>query len=279
MDIKKIKKESNQIYLKYRKQIIPEFFFVGYVSLLAQYLQSGLFSFFVSLFLCTVGHGYVKCAMKLVDEDNILLNYHDSMIGIMEFARVAPAYLMRKAVILFLTIICGIPMTFYFKNNLTFLSLDWISSLGNAFIQTELLIPDFEIILMVITHVPILINLFFCIMIYMLLTALLTPVPYIMEQEEFSWNESLLCSIRLMKGKVLQFVRLYIYYLIRHIFYFIVAGLIILFVGKINEILMLFCMIVSLILYIDVFKGRFELAKYLFYKEIRGDRSERCFNN
>lgn len=31
MDIKKIKKESNQIYLKYRKQIIPEFFFVGYV--------------------------------------------------------------------------------------------------------------------------------------------------------------------------------------------------------------------------------------------------------
>lgn len=279
MDIKKIKKESNQIYLKYRKQIIPEFFFVGYVSLLAQYLQSGLFSFFVSLFLCTVGHGYVKCAMKLVDEDNVLLNYHDSMIGIMEFARVAPAYLMRKAVILFLTIICGIPMTFYFKNNLTFLSLDWISSLGNAFIQTELLIPDFEIILIVITHVPILINLFFCIMIYMLLTALLTPVPYIMEQEEFSWNESLLCSIRLMKGKVLQFVHLYIYYLIRHIFYFIVAGLIILFVGKINEILMLFCMIVSLILYIDVFKGRFELAKYLFYKEIRGDRNERCFNN
>lgn len=279
MDIKKIKKESNQIYLKYRKQIIPEFFFVGYVSLLAQYLQSGLFSFFVSLFLCTVGHGYVKCAMKLVDEDNVLLNYHDSMIGIMEFARVTPAYLMRKAVILFLTIICGIPMTFYFKNNLTFLSLDWISSLGNAFIQTELLIPDFEIILMVITHVPILINLFFCIMIYMLLTALLTPVPYIMEQEEFSWNESLLCSIRLMKGKVLQFVHLYIYYLIRHIFYFIVAGLIILFVGKINEILMLFCMIVSLILYIDVFKGRFELAKYLFYKEIRGDRNERCFNN
>lgn len=279
MDIKKIKKESNQIYLKYRKQIIPEFFFVGYVSLLAQYLQSGLFSFFVSLFLCTVGHGYVKCAMKLVDEDNVLLNYHDSMIGIMEFARVAPAYLMRKAVILFLTIICGIPMTFYIKNNLTFLSLDWISSLGNAFIQTELLIPDFEIILMVITHVPILINFFFCIMIYMLLTALLTPVPYIMEQEEFSWNESLLCSIRLMKGKVLQFVHLYIYYLIRHIFYFIVAGLIILFVGKINEILMLFCMIVSLILYIDVFKGRFELAKYLFYKEIRGDRSERCFNN
>ena len=64
MDIKKIKKESNLIYLKYRKQIIPEFFFVGYVSLLAQYLQSGLFSFFVSLFLCTVGQGYVKCAMK-----------------------------------------------------------------------------------------------------------------------------------------------------------------------------------------------------------------------
>lgn len=279
MDIKKIKKESHQIYLQYRKQIIPEFFFIGYVSLLAQYLQSGLFSFFVSLFLCPVGHGYVKCSMKLVDEEHAFIDYRDSMIGIIDFVRVAPAYLMRKAIILLLTIICGIPILFFLKNELPTLSLEWISSLGNAFIQTELLIPDFQMVLLIVTNVPILINLIICSIVYLLLTALLTPMPYIMEQEEFSWIESLSYSIRLMKGKIIQFIHLYIDYFIRHISYIFVAGMIIFIIGRISEILMLFCMIFSLIFYIDVFKGRFELAKYLFYKEIRGDINEKSFNN
>ena len=51
MDIHVIKQQSNQVYQKYKKQVIPEFFYVGYVGILAQYLRSGIFSFFVSLFL------------------------------------------------------------------------------------------------------------------------------------------------------------------------------------------------------------------------------------
>lgn len=91
MSIRGIKNKADGIYMKYRKQIIPEFFYVGYVGLLAQYLRSGLFSFFVSLFLCPIAHGYVKCAMKLVDDEHPLIDYHQSMIGIIEFPRVAPA--------------------------------------------------------------------------------------------------------------------------------------------------------------------------------------------
>ena len=134
-------------------------------------------------------------------------------------------------------------------------------------------------VLLIVTNVPILINLIICSIVYLLLTALLTPMPYIMEQEEFSWIESLSYSIRLMKGKIIQFIHLYIDYFIRHISYIFVAGMIIFIIGRISEILMLFCMIFSLIFYIDVFKGRFELAKYLFYKEIRGDINEKSLNN
>ena len=76
MNIRGIKQQANHIYLKYRQQIIPEFFYVGYVGLLAQYLQSGLFSFFVSLFLSPIAHGYVKCVMKLTDEDHARIDYH-----------------------------------------------------------------------------------------------------------------------------------------------------------------------------------------------------------
>lgn len=46
MDIHVIKQQSNQLYQKYKKQVIPEFFYVGYVGILAQYLRSGIFSFF-----------------------------------------------------------------------------------------------------------------------------------------------------------------------------------------------------------------------------------------
>lgn len=279
MDIKNIKRQSNQIYLKYRKQIIPEFFFIGYVSLLAQYLQSGLFSFFVSLFLCPIGHGYVKCSMKMVDEDNAIINYQDSMIGIIDFVRVAPAYLMRKAVILLATMICGLPILFYVKANVSSISLEWLSSLGNAFIQTEFLLPNFETSLHLFENIVILLDFTLCIVVYLFLNGLLAPVPYIMEQEEFSWSESLLYSIELMHGHMLSLFQLYLQYFLRYAFYGIAVGLIIMLVGRLNEILMLFCMVFSLIFYIEVFKGRVEIAKYLFYKEIRGDKNEESIDN
>lgn len=274
MDIKGIKIKANQIYLKYRKQIIPEFFYVGYVSLLAQYLRSGLFSFFVSLFLCPIGHGYVKCAMKLVDEEDVIIDYHESMVGIIHFARVAPAYLMRKAVILVVTLVTALPALISMRGLLPELPLEWFSSLGNAFIQTEFFMPNFQEILQYLGSWGIAVNALFSTFVYLILTALFMPVPYVMEIEEFSWSECISYSVKLMKGHMFSFFRLYVYYCLRHVFYWGLTGLILLVVGSINEILMLFCMVSSLFIYIDVFKGRFEIAKYLFYKEIRGNQNE-----
>lgn len=274
MDIRRIKQQANDIYLKYRQQIIPEFFYVGYVGLLAQYLQSGLFSFFVSLFLSPIAHGYVKCVMKLVDEENTRIDYHQSMIGIMEFPRVAPAYLMRKAIILFMTLIVALPILYSFSQFIPELSIEWLSSLGDAFIQTEFFVPDFQNMILVTGNSFIVIDFLACLFVYLGLTGLFMPVPYIMELEEFSWSECISYSIQLMKGNMFKLVQLYLGYLLRHVLYWSVTGLILLFIGKINEILMLFCMVTSLFFYIGVFKGRFEIAKYLFYKEIRGDNDE-----
>ena len=47
MNLKGIKNQSDEIYLKYKKQIIPEFFYVGYLGLLAQYIQKAFFSLLV----------------------------------------------------------------------------------------------------------------------------------------------------------------------------------------------------------------------------------------
>lgn len=274
MDIKGIKLTAHQIYKKYRKQIIPEFFYVGYISLLAQYLQSGLFSFFVSLFLCPIGHGYVKCSMKLVDEEDAVIDYHESMIGIIDFPRVAPAYLMRKAIILFVTLITALPLVFSMRELLPSLPLEWFSSLGNAFIQTEFFIPNFQEFLYYLKSAGTIINVMVSTFVYLFLTALFMPVPYVMEIEEFSWSECLSYSIKLMKGHIFHFFQLYFYYCLRHVLYWGLTGLILLIVGSMNEILMLFCMVLSLFIYIDVFKGRFEIAKYLFYQKIRGEQNE-----
>ncbi|MCD7839448.1 MAG: hypothetical protein LUG46_02325, partial [Erysipelotrichaceae bacterium] len=142
MDIKEINTKANEIYDQYKSQIIPEYFYVGYLSLLAQYLQSGLFSFFVSLFLCPVSHGYVKCAMKMVDEDDTIISYKESLVGIMKFPHVAPAYLLRKGIILLIILIIGIPTLISVGSAIPELSLEWFSILGDAFIQTEYLLPD-----------------------------------------------------------------------------------------------------------------------------------------
>ncbi|MCD7893052.1 MAG: hypothetical protein LUG60_05045 [Erysipelotrichaceae bacterium] len=125
MDIKHINEKADEIYLKYKSQIIPEYFYVGYLGLLAQYLQSGLFSFFVSLFLCPIGHGYVKCAMKLVDEDDTMISYKESMVGILKFPHVAPSYLLRKGIILFIVLLVGIPTLLSIRSVIPELSLEW----------------------------------------------------------------------------------------------------------------------------------------------------------
>ena len=253
MSIRGIKNKADGIYMKYRKQIIPEFFYVGYVGLLAQYLRSGLFSFFVSLFLCPIAHGYVKCAMKLVDDEHPLIDYHQSMIGIIEFPRVAPAYLMRKAIILFITLLCALPILLSVHSLIPEFSLEWISSLGNTLIQTEFFVPNFEEIHVLMSNSLLILNIIVCIFVYLFLTALFTPVPY--------------------------FLMLYVSYFIRHVIYWMITGLCMLVIGSLNEILTLFCMVTSLFLYIEIFKGRFEIAKYLFYQEIRGDHDERNRGN
>lgn len=275
MGIRGIKNRADQLYKQYRKQIIPEFFYVGYVGLLAQYLRSGLFSFFVSLFLCPIAHGYVKCSMKLVDEDNPFIDYHQSMIGVLEFPRVAPAYLMRKAIILLITLFAGLPTLLSIHSYMPELSLEWLSSLGNTLIQTEFFVPNFEEIYILMSNQLLILNIIICILIYLYLTALFMPVPYVMELEEFSWSECISYSIRLMKGHMFDFFRLYLSYFIRHAIYWLVTGFCMLIIGTLNEILTLFCMVTSLFLYIEIFKGRFEIAKYLFYQEIRGNRDER----
>ena len=277
MGVRGIKKEANRIYTKYRKQIIPEFFYVGYVGLLAQYLRSGLFSFFVSLFLSPIAHGYVKCSMKLVDDEKPHIDYHQSMIGILEFARVAPAYLMRKGIILLIIVIIALPTLLSVFASVPEFSMEWLSSLGNTLIQTEYFVPHFQELELIAHNGLLVVNVFICVLAYLFLTALFMPVPYVMELEEFSWIECLSYSVKLMKGNILQFFRLYIVYCIRHGVYWIVTGSVLMLVGSINEILMLFCMVTSLFFYIDVFKGRFEIAKYLFYKEIRGVEDEKRY--
>lgn len=279
MDIKEIRRKSNQIYSINRKQIIPHYFYVGYVSLLAQYLQSGLFSFFVSIFLCPIAHGYVKCSMKLVDQENPILDYHDSLIGIFEFSRVAPAYIMRKFVILSISFFISLPVIFSIHQIVPGFNIHWFSFLGSAFIQTEFFLPDFRMALSIMNNPILVIDLLCSIIVYLSLSTIYMPIPYVMELEEFSWIECIIYSVKLMKGHILSFFQLYMQFFIRHCVYWIITGFVLMFIGSINEFVSLFCLISSLFIYIELFKGRFEIAKYLFYKEIRSIDYERCEKN
>lgn len=186
MDIIEINAKANEIYEKYQSQIIPEYIYVGYLELLAQYLQSGLFSFFVSLFLFPISHGYVKCAMKLVDENDTIISYKESLVGILKFPQVAPAYLLRKGIILSIILFAGIPTLFSIRSIVPELSLEWFSMLGEAFIQTEYLIPNLVSSISLLENPVVLIDIIACVIIYLYLSALFMPVPYVMELEEFS---------------------------------------------------------------------------------------------
>lgn len=272
MDILEIKKKADELYKKNKEQMIPHFFFVGYISLLAQYLQSGFFSFFVSLFLCSMKHGYVKCAMKIVNDENAELTIDDSMIGIFEFTRVFPVYFIRKLLMIVIVGLSILPTILSFAPLFTW---EWISYAGNSLIQAELFIPNPQIILPLMQNMPLITNLILSSILYLLLNAFFSFMPYIMEEEEFSWNEALIKSLKMLKGRLWKMIYLYLSYAFRYIFYWFFVGMIAFVLGNVNEVLMLICLVTSLFVYIDVIKGRIEIAKYLLYKDlVKEDENE-----
>lgn len=274
MNTLEIKKKADKLYKKNKDQVVPHFFFVGYISILAQYLQSGLFSFFVAIFLCSMSHGYVKCAIKIVNEEKPELTTNDSMIGILEFTRVFSVYFIRKIIIVVIIGLSMLPSLLSFTYITPLFTLKWIAEAGNTLIQTELFIPNKEIILPLMQNTPLVVNALLSGTLYLLLNSLLSFMPYIMEEDEFSWSEALHKSFHIMKGRLMRMVHLYLSYGFRYLTYWLVTALIAIVIGSINEVLMLICLVFSLFFYIDVVKGRIEIAKYLLYKEfIREDEN------
>lgn len=273
MDVKAIKKEAEQLYKKKKETMIPEFFYIGYVSLLAQYLQSGLFSFFVSLFLCSIAHGYVACAMKSVEYPDEDITYKDSLIGVLEFIRVAPSYLARKFIILISSLLVVSPMFILHLIDIPEFSLEWVASLGNAFIQTELFIPSYESLSVFNNHqVTTLVFIILGIAVYLYLTSIYIFVPYVIEEDEYSFSEALQLSSMIMRGNLIEYIKLYLCFFPYHFLYWLITGLAILFISPLSEITSLICFVASLFIYIDLFKGKFEIAKYIFYKNIRKEK-------
>jgi hypothetical protein len=272
MDTKDIIKQANIIYNKNKEQILPHFFFVAYISLLAQYLKSGLFSFFVSIFLCSLSHGFIKISMRIVDEEKPIITLKDSLIGIVEFPRVFPIYFTRKLTILLIVILSILPTLLNFTYITPLLNLSFIANTGNNLIQTEFFIPDINIILSLMQRLPLLINTLLSSILYFLLTCLFSFMPYILEDEELSWLEAFKQSFVLMKGKMWMVIQLLLSYSPIYIIYWIITGMIYTFIGSINEIAMLICLVLSLFVYIHFIRGRLEIAKYLLYKKIRGEK-------
>lgn len=272
MDVKRIRKEAIQLYKKKKNVIIPEFFYIGYVSLLAQYLQSGLFSFFVSLFLCPIAHGYVVCATKLVEYPSETITYKDSLIGLFDFIRVAPSYLARKFIILISSILVVTPIFIFGDLQIPEFSFELLTSLGNAFIQTELFIPNYESLSVFNNQISTLVFIVFGVIVYLYLTSIYIFVPYVIEEDEYSFLEALQLSASIMNGNLRDYIKLYLCFFPSHFIYWVVTGLCVLFIGSINEFVSLICFVASLFFYIDLFKGKFEIAKYIFYKEIRKEK-------
>lgn len=269
MTLREMKKKSNQVYKENRESILSEYFLVGYVSLLAQYLRDGFFSFFVSLFLSPLSHGYVKHSIRLIDEEKPILSYKDSLIGILNFPRVAPVYLVKKGFVTIMMMICAIPTLSIIRDKFSTVSWELVGELGNMLLQSDFLVPQLAKVTIILNNVGILLNIGLCALVYLVISGLLMGVPYIMELEDYSWSESFVLSVKMMKGHIFQYFGLCLSYSLRYMTYWLITGFLLLSIGSLNEFCMLFCMVGSLFLYIEIFRARFELSKYLFYKEIK----------
>ena len=269
--MKSLVKQANQLYRKYFKQIIPHFFFVGYISLLAQYLHNGIFSFLVAIFLCSIVHGYAKCAMKVVDESEPTLTLNDSLIGIKQFIRYFPTYFVRKLITIIVVIIIILPISLNYTINIPMFTLEWLDYVANNLIQMELFVLDMDLFVPLFQNIGLIVNLISGIIAFVIMTILYNFIPYILEEDEYSWMEAMSKSFYLVKNNFRKIFRFYMFYLLPLVIYIVWSGIIYSFMFSGNDIMMLLGLVVLLFAYILIFKGRFEIGKYLLYKEVKED--------
>ncbi len=277
MNIQKIKARAGQIQNLNRAQymrillmlvlleLIPNLFDIG------EDILSRLLYLIISIVFIAVAHGYVISSLKMVRNQSQMLADDDAFVGFKRFKELFSTYLLTNIV----TIVLGMVAMFILT---VFLGIIIGSTAGLP--SEAVLLNDYTQIVSYLTNLPVSIlatfMLFYLLLIVIVfvISSYMFAVPYLLERYHMTNLNAIKESFRLMKGHILDFIKLNLSFLGWMVLIILVQSFIGGFLAFLPVLGSLIAAIIAGVISVYTYMPRYQLSRAIFFEELAYYRYE-----
>ncbi len=280
MNIYHISRKADQIVWHQLGRIFNIYLIIELLLLLIRYIPDGLLVLLLGVLSVTITHAYVVTSLKLIDHREQDIRLKDAFVGIFEFVRLFPAYIMRKVSLNVISFLLVIPTILYLASQsgisvgdfLSWVRLIVVDGLENLtyMLDNSFLAESWQVMLsMLVSSV-----------ISAILSYGLAMVPYLIERYDVSWNEAMMKSWKMMKGHKRDLLFLQLIYIPRYLIYLIMINFASLLVPATTAFGLAVQLALAIYLPITLWVPHLQVATALFYEELihqSGPQDSRIF--
>lgn len=268
MSMMKIIKETESLLRQHFHKLLPIYLAIEILMLAVNLISNQIVAIFGGIVFVTLSHAYVITSLKCAENRTDEIQFKDCFVGMTNFVKLFPAYIMRKLILNVISLCILSPGLLLIRFNTGFALgefLDWVRVIvvtGINEINSLSIVSDY------LTQ-PILIICFSLASVISSFASFgLSMMPYLVEKYDISWNEAIMKSWRMTKGKKRQILFIQLFYLPRILLVYLSVNIIsslLAFVPFLNISITIF-----LAIYLPLFfyLPHIEIAMALFYQNL-----------
>ena len=268
MNLLNIAKKADRLVQKNFRRLIYIYLIIEIVMLMLRLIPNEIVAILAGVLAVTIPHVYVVTSLKIIDQQENTIHINDIFVGITQFAKLFPAYIMRKVSLNIFSFALIIPALILISKQTSYdlgQFIDWIRLITvdgmenlTTFFSTNLQIKS----------VPLALSLACSSILTSILSFCFAMIPYLIERYEISWNEAIMKSWKMMKGHKRDLLFLQFLYIPRCLIYILILNFISLipshyFIGITLQL------VLSIYLPILLWLPQLQVATALFFEELQ----------
>lgn len=268
LNIFQISKKANQIVRHHFSRIFNIYLIIEIILLFIRSLPNGVLVLLLGVVSVTLTHAYIVTSLKLIDHQEKEIHLKDAFVGIRSFARLFPAYIMRKVSLNVISFLLVVPTILFLASQsgisvgdfLSWVRLIVVDGLENLtyMLNNSLLTDSWQtMISMMVSSI-----------ISAIFSYGLAMIPYLIERYDVSWNEAMMKSWKMMKGHKRDLLFMQLIYIPRYLVYLFIINLVSILIPLSSIFGLALQLVLAIYLPITLWVPHLQVATALFYDEL-----------
>lgn len=267
MPFKEIMVQASQYTRRNFSRLIYIYLTVELMLLIVDLIANQLVAILLGVALVTFPHAYTVVSLRMTAQPAQEVSYVHTFVGLRYFAKLFPAYIMRKICLNLISFLILLPALLLIRFRSGF-------ALGELMVWLRMIIVSgindlFGLVIVVdyLTSPILIISLAIAAIVSTMTSYGLAMMPYLVEEYEISWNEAMIKSWRMMQGHKRDLLLLRLYYFPRMIFIYWIINLI-------YPYQAIIALILTIYLPITFYLPQVETAMALFYRYLHAQQKQ-----